>query len=794
MKVLWSWLEEFTPLPGDAASVGDTLSDLGLAVESTEVVGAGIDDVVVARVLDLRPHPDADRIQIVDVDAGDGEALQICCGAFNMAVGDLVPLAPVGATLPGGVEIGRRKMRGQWSNGMLCAAGELGLHGDDDGIMILDAGLPPGQRLVEALGVTTDVVFELEVNPNRPDALSVAGVARDLAARHRAPFTLRHPDVAASGSDAGERVGVEVVDADLCGRFTAIVLDEVSVGPSPAWMADRLTAVGMRPVNNIVDISNYVMWELGAPNHAYDLALLAGDTDTDATGDRRAVLRARWARPGEEITTLDGVTRTLAAGDGVIADAADRPVGIAGVMGGASTEISNRTTSVVVEFAWWDPMTIARSSRRLGLRSEASARFERGCDPEVIPLAARRFAELAVAMGATLAPGMLDVAGGAPRPGTVTVRAARVNRLLGTDLSVEQIGAEIEPIGFACVPGADGTLAVTVPSWRPDTATETDVVEEVARMIGYANLPVRRPARATTGALDVRQQLRRDVRQMLVGLGASEAMPTPLLSAEDLAGAGLPTDAVRITNPLAAEESLLRTSLRPGLLKAVAHNAAHRNPAVRLFEVGRVFLPPSGDTVLPAEPEHLALVLAGEEAPAAVHALDVIADRLALRPELVAGSAAGMHPTRTASVLWGDSVVGLVGEIDPGVVDELGLSGPVAWLELDVDAVLAAGLPERTYRPVSRFPSSDVDLAFVLPDDVPAADLRRAIAASGGDLVVGIELFDVYRGEGVPPGSRSLTHRLRLQAADRTLTDAEVGEVRQRIVEGVTARLPAILR
>lgn len=790
MRALWSWLAEFTPLEADPTTVGDTLSDLGLAVESTEILGAGIADIVVARVLALRPHPDADRIQIVDVDAGDGEPLQICCGAFNMAEGDLVPLAPVGATLSGGFQIGRRKMRGEWSNGMLCSASELELPGDDEGIMILEAGAVPGQPLGEALGITTDVVFELEVNPNRPDAMSIAGVARDLAARHGAAFTLPDPAVSTTGQRAGERVAVEIVDADLCGRFAAIVLDDVVVGPSPAWMASRLQAVGMRPVNNIVDISNYVMWELGAPNHAYDI---------DRLGDGgSAVLRARWARDGEQLTTLDGVERTLTVGDGVIADAADRAVGIAGVMGGASTEIDASTTTVVVEFAWWDPMTIARSSRRLGLRSEASARFERGCDPAIIPLAARRFAELAAAVGATAAPGMVDIAGGAPAPSVVTVRTARVNRLLGMSLSAGEIVACIEPIGFACTPAAGDSLEVAVPSWRPDTSTETDVIEEVARMIGYANLPVRRPARATTGGLDARQKLRRELRSILVGLEASEAMPTPLLSEEDLALAGLPTEAVRITNPLAAEESLLRTSLRPGLLAAVAHNAAHRNPSVRLFEVGRVFLPPEGGpdggNVLPAEPEHLALILAGEEATAAVTALDVIADRLAIRPDLVATRADGLHPTRTAEVHFGATVIGVVGEVDPGVLEAMGLEGPVAWLDLDVDAMVAAGLPERTYRPVSRFPSSDVDLAFVVPNEVPAAEVRRAIVGAAGELLVGLELFDVYRGAGVPEGSRSLAHRLRFQATDRTLTEAELGEARQRVVDGVTGELPASLR
>jgi len=786
MRVLWSWLEEFLPLEGDPAEVADTLSDLGLAVESVDVLGAGVADIVVARVLALRPHPDADRIQIVDVDAGDGEPLQICCGAFNMAVGDLVPLAPVGATLPGDFTIGRRKMRGEWSNGMLCAAAEIGLAGDDDGIMILDPAVRPGQPLAEALGITPDVVFELEVNPNRPDAMSVAGVARDLAARLGVPFRLPEPVVQRAGVPAGERVAVDVVDPDLCGRFAVIVLDGVRVGPSPTWLADRLTAVGMRPVNNVVDISNYVMWELGAPNHAYDLALLG------AGGP--AVLRARWARTGEEVTTLDGVTRTLAAGDGVIADAGDRAVGIAGVMGGANTEISSSTTTVAVEFAWWNPMTIARSSRRLGLRSEASARFERGTDPAVIPLAARRFAELAADVGATVAPGMPEAVGNAPAPAVVHVRTSRVNRLLGTDLDVADVVANLEPMGFRCVPADGSDLAVAVPSWRPDTMTETDVVEEVARMIGYANLPVRRPARSTTGVLDARQVLRRRLRDAMVGLGASEAMPTPLLSADDLVSIGLPTDAVRITNPLAAEESLLRTSLRPGLLAAVAHNASHRNPSVRLFEVGRVFLPPPPGGSLPAEPEHLALVLGGEEAPAGVRALDVVADRLGITPELVVLDAPGMHPTRTAEVRWGGVAVGVVGEIDPEVVRTLGLEGPVAWLELDVDAIVTVGLPTRQYRPVRRFPSADVDLAFVVGDGVPASEVRRAITASAGELLVGLELFDVYRGAGVPDGSRSLAHRLRLQAPDRTLTDTDVGEVRQRVVDGVIAAVGATLR
>jgi phenylalanyl-tRNA synthetase beta chain len=788
VKVLLSWLREFAPFDGDPAYLGDQMSDLGMAVESMDVLGAGLGDIVVARVAGLRGHPDADRIQIVDVDAGDGELRQVCCGAFNMAVGDLVPLAPVGATLPDGMEISRRKMRGQWSEGMLCAADELGLIDSNDGIMILDGAtstVTPGQPLTEALGLDGDVLYDLEINPNRPDAMSVAGVARDLAARLGLTFALPHPEVATTGEAAEGRVRVEIVDPDLCGRFTAVVLDNVSVGPSPDWLARRLSAVGMRPVNNIVDISNYVMWELGAPNHAYDLDRLSG-----------ATLRARWARPGEAIETLDGVERTLFAGDGVIADANDVAVGIAGVMGGAATEISPATTSVVVEFAWWDPMTIARSSRALTLRSEASSRFERGCDPASAELAAMRFAELAVAGGASLAPGMVGATGTIPVTPAVRVRPNRVNALLGTSLDTVDIAGAIVPIGFGCEPATDGSgaLEVTVPTWRPDTTTETDVIEEVARHIGYSTIAARRPARATTGGLDQRQQLRRRVRGVLVGLGACEAMPTPLLSADDLATAGLDVDAVTITNPLAAEESLLRTSLRPGLLRAVAHNTAHRNPSVRLFEVGRVFVVPTGANVLPDELEMCAVILSGEQALAAVHALDVLADALGLDIELVAAEPAGMHPTRSAEVHLGATVVGMVGEVDPAVIETLGLEGPVAWMELNLDAVAAADTAIGGYRSVSRFPSADVDLAFELPEQIPAAELRAAIVHSAGDLLVDVQLFDVYRGAGVADGTRSLAHRLRLQAADRTLTDGEVGAVRQAVVDHVISSLGATLR
>ena len=380
MKVLLSWMQEFAPIDGDPEELAAALTEIGLVVEEVSTTGHTWDGIVVAKVLDLRPHPKADRIQLVDVDAGDGEALQICCGAFNMSVGDLVPLATLGTVMANGMEIGRRQMRGEWSNGMLCSAAELELADDADGINILPPDLTLGDRLVDALGAENDILFDIDVEGNRPDALSVAGVARDLAAKLGVPFTQRSPEVAEVEPPTAERGTVTLHSPEICQRFGIRVLENVTIGDSPAWMAARLTAAGMRPINSIVDISNYVMLELGQPNHTYDLGLVPDGH-----------LGVRMGRDGEKLVTLDDIERTITPADAVIVNAADEPIGLAGVMGGASTEISGSTTSVLLEGAVWDRMTIARTSRRLNLRSEASTRYERGVDPFGVERALDRF-------------------------------------------------------------------------------------------------------------------------------------------------------------------------------------------------------------------------------------------------------------------------------------------------------------------------------------------------------------------------------------------------------------------
>ncbi len=797
MRVLLSWLNEMAPFGDDHAELGDQMSDLGMAVESTTILGEGLDGIVVAEVLALRPHPDADRVQLVDVEVGDGKPLQIVCGAFNMSVGDRVPLATLGTVMPGGMKIERRKLRGELSNGMLCSPAELGL-GDDDhsGILILPPESSPGVGLADALGIQRDVLWDLEINPNRPDALSVAGVARDLAARMGLPFQLPEPSLAGSG-DIGGGVGgaasVEIVDADLCGRFLVRVVRGVKVGESPPAIAGRLRAMGMRPVNSVVDASNYVMLELGQPNHTFDLAKVPG-----------GALRVRWARDGETIETLDGVERRLEATDGVVANESDEAISIAGVMGGASTEISSATTDVLLEVAWWQPMAIARSSKRLGLRSEASMRFERGADPEVVERAAARFCELLAAGGASVAAGAVEARGNLPAPTRVRVRTQRLNQLLGTALSSSDVRGLLEPIGFECDPeppgapdlsGGDAQL-VTVPSFRPDTSTETDVAEEVARHHGYSRIAATLPTSSRIGSLTQRQQERREVRQVLVGAGIDEAMPMPFLAPADLARCGVAGEALVLSNPLAAEESVLRTSLRPGLLAGIAYNASHRSTGVRLFEIGKVFLDLDGaQPPLPVEREHLGVALAGSEAPGAVEVWWLLRQALGLHAvEMRQAAVAGLHPTRSAELLVGGSVVGAVGEVDPEVLSALGIDERVAWLEADLDSILSSPHGTAAYRQVSRYPSSDVDLAFEVEESTPAAGVEGAIRSAAGDLLVGLRLFDVFRGGSVPAGTRSLAFSLRFQAADRTLTDEELARIRQQVIEAVESSVPARLR
>ena len=783
MLVLLSWLDELADLGDDADVIAQAMNELGLAVDDLTRVGEPIPGIVTAKVLETRAHPQAERVHEVFVDTGDGQPLHVWCGAFNMQAGDVVPLATIGTTMPSGQQIGRRKILGVASEGMLCSAAELGLGDDHSAILILPPGSELGVPVEQALGASPDAVFDLDVARNRPDAYGHLGVARDVAAHLGVRFHPPAPELVVDGPERS--APVEIVAPDLCGRFVSVVLSGLRVGPSAPWMAERLARDGMRPISNVVDVSNYVMLELNEPNHPYDLDTLGGGG-----------FRIRRAVESETMVTLDGVERTFTADDLLIADANDHPIGIAGVMGGAETEISDATTVVALEMAWFDPIAVAGTAARLGLRSEASIRFERGRDPYGIDRAVARFVELLreTCPDLVVHAGVVDARGDLPpEHRSVRVRPDRVRALLGAEVPTQEMVERLAPIGFEAVPDQGGVLDVSLPSWRPDCELEVDVIEEIARHVGYERLGRTVPKSVVAGRLSPIQARRRLLRQVLYGLEISEAMPNPFLAPGDLDRAGIDPRGLTIANPLVAEESVLRTSLRPGLFKAVAYNASHRYDDVALFEIGHTYAPAEGP--LPDEREMLAVALAGREGPAAVPVLQEVVAALGLGDRMqlaapgvdAAGALAGMHPGRSSVVTVDGRPVGVVGEVDPGVLEAYGIPGRVAWLELDLTFLLDLEPAIPQWEPVSRYPSSDIDLAFVVDDGVTADDLRAAVAGAAGPLLVDVDLFDVYRGPGIPAGHRSLAFRVRLQAADHTLTDAEVAAVREAIIATAAA-------
>ncbi|MFM2079045.1 MAG: phenylalanyl-tRNA synthetase beta chain [Actinomycetota bacterium] len=782
MKIVHSWLNDLVPVGDDIDAVADAITHLGLAVEEIKHVGSTVPGVVTARVVRTERHPDAAKVHRVYVDAGDGVERHVWCGAFNMTAGDVIPLATPGTVMPDGRAIEPKPILGIASEGMLCSARELGLGDDHSGILILPAGSPLGVPYGEVLGLGEEVVYDIDVLRNRPDAYGHIGVARDLAAHFGlalggAPHVLAPEEPAMSAP-------VEIVAGDRCPRFTTVVISNVAVTASPEWMARRLAAAGMRSINNIVDVSNFVMLETNQPNHAYDFDTLGGGG-----------FRIRMAAEGEIIVTLDDVERALTANDLLICDASDRPIGLAAIMGGQNTEISDRTTVIALETAWFEPSGIMRSVARMGLRSEASARFERGVDPFGIDRSIARFVELLrlTCPDLVVHTGMVDARSTEhlPAPTRILVRPERVGHLLGTPFTAAQISGLIEPIGFTCHPVGED-LEVAVPSWRPDCTLEVDIIEEVARHFGYARLGKTVPRSTQPGGLSPVQHRRRQLRDVLLGLGVSEAIPHPFLAAGDLERAGLGADAVRLLNPLAAGDDVLRTSLRPGLLKAVEFNESHRRPGVSFFEVGHVY-PPSDD-VLPAEYEALGVVLAGRDATAAMGVWRELVAAMGWGARVDQSKVPdGMHPTRSATLSAGKDVVGAVGEVHPDVLDAYGIDERVAVLELNLTLLLAAEPKIAQWKATSRFPSSDFDLAFAVPESVAAEKVEKAIRQSAGGGLVDLALFDVYRGPGMAAGSRSLAYRLRMQAADRTLTDADVGQVRDKIIAAV-AKLGGQLR
>jgi phenylalanyl-tRNA synthetase beta chain len=783
MRIVHEWLKDLVAVGDDVAAVSDVLTDLGFAVDEVLRVGATVPGVITARVVRTERHPDAAKVHRVFVDAGDGVERHVWCGAFNMQPGDVIPLATPGTAMPDGRVIEPKPILGIASDGMLCSSRELGVGDDHSGILILPEQAPLGVPYGEALGLRELTVFDCDVTRNLPHGLGHLGVATHVAARLGTPLLAPAGETAPTPSASVRSAPVTIADASGCARFTSTVMSGVVVTESPQWIADRLTAAGMRPINNVVDVSNYVMLELNQPNHAYDL---------DTLGGGGFIVRA--ARDGETMVTLDGSTRTMSADDVLICDALDAPIGVGGIMGGLHSEISAATTVIALEMAWFAPAAIIASAARLGLRSEASVRFDRGVDPHGMPRAIARFAELLrlTCPHLVVHDGMVDVVTEQlPKPADITVRAGEVARKLGVPLAVDEIAALLTPIGFRCA-AHDAAVRVIAPTWRLDCVDEIDVVEEVARQYGYQRVGKRVPSSVVHGRLSPVQMRRRRLRDVLLGLGISEAMPNPFLADHDLHRAGLDGDVVRLVNSLVADESVLRTSLRPGLLKAVAFNASHRREGAALYEIGHVYPPSAAE--LPAEHEALGVVLAGRDAMAAMGVWREVATTMGFGARVdQSRPPAGLHPTRSATLSLGKDVIGAVGEVHPDVLDAFEIDERVAVLELNLSVLLANEPKTATWRPISRYPSSDVDFAFAAPDTVAAEKVGKAIRQGGGALVADVELFDVYRGPGVAEGSRSLAYRVRLQADDRTLSDADLAAVREKVI-AATAKLGVTLR
>jgi phenylalanyl-tRNA synthetase beta chain len=793
MRVPLAWLRSYCDPGTSTAEIADALTMCGDKLERIE--RAGVPDAsgfVVGRVLEAERHPDADRLSVCRVDDGSGEPRTIVCGAPNVAAGQTVAVALPGATMPDGTELGEAKLRGVRSSGMILAEDEVGIGADHAGIMVLDGELEPGAALALHLPIA-DEVLELEVTPNRPDVMSVYGVARDLHAVTGAPLAddPARADAAASGADAADAHATVEIDPEVCLRFTARVFEEVKVGPSPLWLKQRLTAAGQRPISNVVDITNYVMLATGQPLHAFDLDRVRG-----------ARIVVRRARDGETMTTLDDVERTFTSEMALVCDA-EGPSGIAGVMGGQISEVSGDTTRVLMEAATWVGPNIMRTSKMLGLRSEASARFEKQLHPDQAIAAQRLAARLMVELaGARLVAGTIDAYPAPRAPRVVPLRHERMERLLGERIDPADVERILRRLGFELQP--DGGWAV--PPWRDsDVQREADLIEEVARVHGLHRLPTTLPSRrAAVGRLTPEQRLRRRLEDALRDRGLSETVSYSFTSPRALAQLRLDdAPSLRLENPLSEEHSVMRPLLLPGLLDAARHNAAHGREGVALFESARAFVaarslgPPEGSPAgaTPAdERHHLAALLTvgrpsgwrSEGAPADYFSARAVAEALlatagvAWRPE--PRERPFLHPGRSASIVAGERELGFVGELHPQLTAAWELAGPVAALELDLDSLSElAGAAEEGYRDVTSFPAVRQDIAVVVAEDVPAARVSEAVREGGGELLDGLHVFDLYRGGQVGQGKKSLALRLEFRAPDRTLTDDEVAERRAEI-------------
>ena len=797
MNVTLNWLKAYIDFEFSPSELADRLTMLGVEVESVKHLGTELEGVIVGSVTSIRPHPNADKLVLCQVDTGETEELQIVCGAPNAREGMLAPVATIGATLPVGLTIKSAKLRGETSQGMLCSEKELGLSGDAAGLMELSTDIPLGAPLSEALGLD-DVVFELEITPNRPDCLSLIGVAREIRAETGNPLKLPTVDLQESGINIRDLTSVTIGAPDLCPRYAARVIQGVKVTESPAWLQQRLESVGIGVINNIVDVTNFVLMEYGQPLHAFDYHKLT---------ENRIVVRR--ARDDEQITTLDEVERELTSDMLVIADA-EKAVALAGIMGGYNSEITETTCDVLLESAYFNPLSIRATAKALGISTEASYRFERGADPGAVLAALDRAAQLIAELtGGTICDGIVDVYPGQQPLTEIQLRPERVNFVLGTTIETAEMVQILDRLGFD-VDITGKVYQVVVPTFRSDVTREIDLIEEIARVYGYDNIPTTLPkGDIPVPAPTPKTEARRRIKHFLLAAGMMEAVNYSFCDPNCFDKIRLNADdplrnTLQLRNPLSPEMSVLRTTLTPGLLENAQHNRNHQIDTIALFEIGGVFVHDGEEK----EPERVTGVLAGQIGEGVYSDPYRHPDFFDIKG-LVEGmlevcgvvdwtlqktDAPTFHPGRNAEVLLGNRRIGVFGEVHPEVLENYDLPYKAYLFEFDLEGLADAATFAKRFEPISIYPKVARDLAIVVDKETLSDMPTELIYTTGGDSVDSVRLFDVYEGEQVPEGKKSLAYTITYHSATETLTDKAVNTLHDEVVKCLNRELGAELR
>lgn len=793
MKVPYTWLKDYTDIDISPKELGDRLTLSGSKVEEVITSGEEIQNVVTGKILKIEPHPDAEKLVICQLDVGTGEDLQIVTGASNMKEGDIVPVALHGSTLPNGLKIKKGKLRGVVSNGMMCSEEELGIVGEEQvhGLMILSKDTPIGKDIKEVLGLNKAVI-DFEITSNRPDCLSILGIARETAAT--LGTSLRLPDTSfkpSSKENINDSLKVEVRDTKLCRRYMARGVKNIKIEPSPAWMQERLLDAGVRPINNIVDITNFVMIELGEPMHAFDRREIASN-----------IIVVERAEEGEKFTTLDGVERTLNSEVLNIKDG-NRTIGLAGIMGGLNSEVKEDTTEVIFECANFDGTNIRVSSKNLGLRTEASGKFEKDLDPNLAQIALDRACSLVEALGCgEVMEGTIDIYPEVNKEKVLEVSVSWVNKFLGTDIEASKMKEYLDRLELNTVVSGD-SLIITVPTFRSDINIKEDVAEEIARIYGYNNIPTTvMKSISLQGGKSTKQKLVDKIVETLIGCGLNEAISYSFVSPKVFDKILLPKDsnlrnAVTIKNPLGEDFSIMRTTSIPSMMEALARNYSRNNEEVKLFEIGKIYLPKEDLNKLPDEKNIITVGMYGKTDYLDLKGIvENVLDTLGIENASFKRESENpsFHPGKTAALYLKKDFIGTLGEIHPDVSENYGIEERCYVAVLDLDVLISLRSMDKKYKPLPKYPAVTRDLAVLVDEYILAQQIEDIMKKQGSNMVESIKLFDVYKGSQVPEGKKSIAYSITYRLEHKTLTDAEVNKVHDKILRSLEHNLGAELR